>query len=133
MRYIAILLAFLTLSFGGFSYAEDEENKEEKPNIEYIPLTPDLTVNLLGKRHYLRTSVQLLAEGDNAEIVKRHIPAIRHTLIIELSNLEHEKLLNIKKREKIRKKAVKTIQEVITELEGNGAIKDLFFTTFIVQ
>lgn len=131
MRSFTILLILLT--FCGYSHGEDEENEEVKPPVEYIPLAPELTVNLRGKRHYLRTSIQLLTEGENTEIVKRHIPAIRHALIMKLSNLKHENLLNIRKREQIRKKAVKSIQEMIIKLEGKGTIKDLFFTTFMVQ
>jgi flagellar FliL protein len=133
VRYLALLLSLFL--FSGLSYAEDDEESEEetKPSVEYIALKPDITVNLLGKRHYLRTSVQLLAEGENADIVKNNLPPLRHTLIIELSNLEPEKLLNIKKREKIRKGIVKELQKTLEETAGKGVLKDLYFTTFLVQ
>lgn len=132
MRYLALLLSLLL--FCNLSYAEDDEEGEEaKPSVEYISLKPDITVNLLGKRHYLRTSAQLLAEGENVDIVKANLPPLRHTLIIELSNLEPEKLLNIKKREKIRKGVVKALQKTLEEVAGKGELKDLYFTTFLVQ
>ena len=134
MRYLTLL--FSLFLFCGLSFAEesDEESSEEtKPSVEYIALKPDITVNLLGKRHYLRTSVQLFAEGDNSDIVKANLPALRHTLIMELSNLEHEKLLNIKKREKIRKAAVKALQKTLQKVAGDGELKDLYFTSFMVQ
>ncbi len=130
MRHLILLLSFFL--FCTPSFAEDEEEEMKLP-VEYIELKPDITVNLLGKRHYLRTSIQLLAEGDNIEIVQANLPALRHTIILELSNIEHEKLLNIKKREKVRKALVKKLQGTIEEMAGNGEIKDLYFTSFMVQ
>jgi flagellar FliL protein len=130
VRHFILLLSFFL--FCTPSFAEDDD-EEAKPSVEYIELKPDITVNLLGKRHYLRSSIQLLAEGDNVDIVKANLPALRHTIILELSNLEHEKLLNIKKREKVRKALVKTLQKTIEEIAGEGELKDLYFTTFLVQ
>ena len=83
MRSVILLLSLLLLSPTAFA-----EDSEEAPEIIYMALTPQFTVNLLGNKHYLRASIQLqVTDNDTKSAIQKNDPAIRHTLIVLLSKI----------------------------------------------
>jgi flagellar FliL protein len=122
---------FVALTIGSFNLAASEGG--EDGGVEYLPLESVL-VNLEGRRHYLRADTQLLIDSkENAEKIKAHMPAIRHTLIMLLSNRNPEQLSAVDEREKVRKAAFEEITKVLEKYGVADGFEDVFFTDFLIQ
>ncbi len=130
MRVLLMMLGFLF--FSGFVYAEDDE--VEAPVIEYLEMQPKFTVNLAERKKYLLVNVQLMVEGTEAiEIIKKHLPALRHQLIMLFSGRFAAELQSTEQREKLRQEATETIRETLRKYTKVDGLKDLFFTEFLVN
>ncbi|CAI8716444.1 flagellar FliL protein [Methylocaldum szegediense] len=124
-----ILALFLVL----FSPLGCGTSGEEDNGVEYLPLQ-SLLVNLEGKRHYLRADIQLLIDNKiHAEKIKAHMPLIRHTLIMLLSNRNPEQLAAAEEREKLRQAALQDVTNALQKYGASEGLKDLFFTDFLIQ
>ncbi|TAN49401.1 MAG: flagellar basal body-associated FliL family protein [Methylococcaceae bacterium] len=115
----------------------EESKKEGEPTgpvIEYLLIEPPLVVNLQGKRRYVRADVQLLVEGqENLDRIKTHLPALRHTLIMLFGDHDPATLVNVEEREKLRKDAMTAIKGFLDQYSNSQGLKDVFFSSFLVQ
>ncbi|CAA9892915.1 Flagellar protein FliL [Candidatus Methylobacter favarea] len=109
---------------------------EEKPSgaaIEYLQMSPKFTVNLEEPGKYLMINVQLLVEGaDAVEKVKKHLPALRHELIMLYSGRSMETLQAPQQREALRQETFKAFKRVLEKYENSDGFKGVFFTEFLV-
>lgn len=131
---LRILLLLLTLScLPTYVYAGDDEVVEEA--IEYLEMKPKFTINLAEPRKYLRINVQLLVEGDKAiEKVKKHLPALRHGLIMLFSGMSATDMETMEQREQLREAALNVIKKTLEKHARNSdGVRNLFFTEFLVQ
>ncbi|MEW8362270.1 MAG: flagellar basal body-associated FliL family protein [Candidatus Thiodiazotropha sp.] len=137
MRSIKLLLALLMLLAMPL-LAEDEKDEEEveeaPPTISYYQVKPSLIANLSGGGKYIRCDVQLMTNDELfLEALNIHGPAIRHALLLLLSEQDGRDIKTPNGKEALRKKALSTIGELMQELSGKNELKALFFTTFLVQ
>ena len=130
MRSVILLLSFLLLS--PFAFAEEET--EAAPEIIYMPLTPQFTVNLLGDKHYLRASIQLQLDDDETKAaILKNDPIIRHTLIVLLSNNRIENISNSTGKLELQDKAVIALNKILKKYTKTSGVKQVFFTEFVAQ
>lgn len=131
MRFIILLCALFI--FTPLSYAEEKE-EEAAPEVIYHKLNQQFTVNLRGDKHYLRATVQLqLANNDVKDAVKEHDAAIRHTLIVLLSDNDADEIATILGREALRKSAIEELNKTLKKYAKEEGVKDVFFTEFVSQ
>jgi flagellar protein FliL len=125
-----LLILLLPLCFSAFA-----ELAEKQFAAEYIPLTPDFVVNLQGgRRNYLRANLQLLAENkEYAEQIALHLPAVRHAMILLISEYSADQLSTSQQREEFRKEALTEIRKTLDKYASSKGLSDLFFTEFLVQ
>jgi len=112
------------------------EKKEEGsgPVIEYLEMTPKFTVNLSEPRKYLMINVQLLVEGAEAVAkIKKHMPALRHELIMLYTGRASDQLQTMEQREALRQETVITIRKALEKLENSDGFRDVFFTEILVD
>ena len=140
MQKILLSAALILFLFGGQAWAaEDEEDGEEAVKVDsvYISLGAPLVLNLSSQRSrntYLQLTADLLVKDSGSEeIITTHIPAIRHQLIVLLSEQPAQDMKSPSKREEVRKTATTKIQEIIVELSDNEDIGDVLFSSFLVQ
>ena len=137
MRWQDLLLTifFLTLLPGALPAAgDDTEDGKEAVQVEYLKLAPSLVANVQGGARYVRCDVQLMTHSaEAAEKLKLHTPAIRHELLLLLSDQQGGELKQTKGKEKFRKQALAAVQKVMNDLTGKDQADDLFFTSFFVQ
>lgn len=128
-----ILILFLSLFLvPNFVYAEDDE--AEKPSIEYLEMSPKFTVNLDKPKKYLAINVQLMIEGAEAlEKIKKHLPALRHELIMIYSGRAVSELQTMEQREALRQETKEVITKALEKYSGSDGFKDVFFTEFLVN
>ena len=136
MQKIPLSIAVLLFMFSTHIWAAEDEEVVEK-NPAYISLGKPMVLNLSSNKGRL-TFLQLQADvlvNDSAseEMIKAHIPAIRHQLIVLLSEQSARDMKSSAKREKIRSIATAQVQELMAELGSSSKISDILFSSFLVQ
>jgi len=129
MRILILCLSFF-LVFNS-AYAGDEE---VEPVIEYIEMKPKFTVNLDRPNKYLVANVQLMVEGEEyIAKVKKHLPALRHELIMLYSGRAASELQTMEQREALRTETKKSITKALDKHSNSDGFRDVFFTEFLVN
>ena len=118
--------------------AEDEETEEAAVKITaYVSLGDAMVLNLSNnstRLTFLQLKADLLIEDENSEaLITTHLPAIRHELIVLLSEQNARDMKSPAKREEVRQIATAQIKEMMIELTGNEDISDVLFSSFLVQ
>lgn len=139
MKKVLLPLAvLLSLCFSGVWAAEEVEEEETPAKTSaYISLGDSMVLNLSNDNSRL-TFLQLkadvlIADAGAEDLIKTHVPAIRHKLIVLLSEQKAYDMKSAKKREEIRKIATTQVQELMVDLAGNNDITDILFSSFLVQ
>ncbi|MET0026267.1 MAG: flagellar basal body-associated FliL family protein [Candidatus Thiodiazotropha sp.] len=110
-------------------------DEEEPPKvISYYQIKPSLVANLASGGKYIRCDIQLMTKDEAfLEILNQHGPAIRHSLLLLLSEQNGAELKTTEGKEALRKQALSEIDKLMQTLEHKNAVEGLFFTTFFVQ
>ena len=83
---------------------------------------------------FLQLQADALVRDENSvEIIKTHIPAIRHVLIVLLSEQNAIDMKSPDKREALRSLATTQVKELMLELADNKDITEILFSSFLVQ
>jgi flagellar FliL protein len=131
------LLVFCLFTAPFFSYAQEDAAPTE--GTEYVELTPPFIVTFggPGPLKYLKTEVTLvILEGAAEEKVKLHQPPLRNSLVMLLSRQRSEDIATAVGRDKLRLDALEELRQIMVAEygeSGNTMIKDLLFTSFVVQ
>ena len=138
MKNILLSTTLMMLLIGGQAWsADDEEEEVVKTESVYISLGSPLVLNLSSKRSrntYLQLTADVLVKDSGSEeLIKTHIPAMRHQLIVLLSEQPARDMKSPAKREEVRKIALAQIQELVADLSNNKDISDVLFSSFLVQ
>lgn len=137
MRLVQILIAmliFLALPLIAEDEKDEKTEEEAPPTINYYQVKPSLVANLASGGKYIRCDIQLMTHDELfLEDLNLHGPAIRHTLLLLLSEQDGKNIKTPNGKEALRKKALSVISKLMQELNGKEGIKALFFTTFFVQ
>ena len=111
-----------------------EAAKQEEPIIEYLEMSPKFTVNLAEPKKYLLINVQLLAEGEAAIAkIKKHLPALRHELIMLFSGRPADSLKTMQQREALRQEALIVLGKALDRHETSDGLRDVLFTEFLIN
>ncbi|WP_296217611.1 flagellar basal body-associated protein FliL [Pseudomonas sp. UBA2684] len=130
---IALLLA---LSLPLQAFAEEDEEKVAAPQVAYLNLVPALVGNFGSgpKLKFYKADVSLRVTGPEAEAkVAHHEPLIRNQLVMLFSQQTEEGLSAPDAKEQLRQEALKQVQQVLTEEEGQPLVEDLLFNNLILQ
>lgn len=127
---------FILLLGIGLAGAADEEEAEPKKSTAYISLGEPMVLNLSGSKRltFLQISADVIIADEGLEReLKLHVPAMRHSLIMLLSEQKAGDIKSPSKREKIRQQAAARIKGLIVELHGEDEISDVLFSSILVQ
>jgi flagellar FliL protein len=136
MRKMIFMLMLLCLPLLAFANSGAAEAPDESagPAIEYVEMKPKFTVNLAEPKKYLMLNVQLLVEGaENIEKIKKHMPVLRHEMIMMLSGLHVTDLQTMEQREALRLKTKQLITDLMIKLQNSDGFRDVFFSEFLVN
>ena len=121
---------------GDESTAVEEEEVVEKGDPTYVDLKPAFTVNLAPEDPvgFLQISIQVLThDADVAAAIEKHKPLIRNNLVTLFGQQSSIKLRTPEGKEALQKAAHSAVQKVIDDHAGGGEVKNVFFTTFVMQ
>lgn len=149
MRLSVVLLSLLFMSV---AVANEGGGEAEAGGAKYIEMTPKFTVNLAEPKKFLMVDVQLLAEGEGAiAAIKKHMPALRHELIMLFSGRSANDLQTMPQREALRQETTKVVRETLEKMEGGSkkhhsdkkehdkegeseeGFKEAYFTEFVMN
>ncbi|MFI8481959.1 flagellar basal body-associated protein FliL [Pseudomonas sp. NPDC078700] len=114
----------------------EAEGEAATPKVAYINLTPALVGNFGSgpKLKFYKADVSLRVAGPEAEAkVTHHEPLIRNQLVMLFSQQTEEGLSAPEAKEKLREEALKQVQQVLTQEEGEPLVEDLLFNNLILQ
>ncbi|MDP1664501.1 MAG: flagellar basal body-associated FliL family protein [Methylobacter sp.] len=153
MRLLIVVLSLLFMSVAVAN--EGAKESEAEAGAKYMEMTPKFTVNLAEPKKFLLINVQLLVEGAGTiAAVKKHMPALRHELIMLYSGRPSEGLQTMEQREALRQETTAVIRKTLEKMEegdkGHGApaekedseegeakhtegFKEAYFTEFLVD
>ena len=134
-----ILLMLLLLPCVVLQPVVAQEADEEAPTTTsaYVSLGKAMVLNLSSQKRritFLQISADALIDDDaHQELVEAHVPAMRHTLIVLLSEQSDVDMKSSMKREELRQQATAEVKQLITELTGQDLVSDLLFSSILVQ
>ncbi|ATC95507.1 flagellar basal body-associated protein FliL [Pseudoalteromonas tunicata] len=120
---------------GAKSEAADKSSAEMGSAL-YVGMPRPFVFNVPGasRDRLVQIKVQLLVRGDvNEEAAKKHIPLIEGTLLSVFSTSNADELSTSAGKETLRTKALKNVQDTLTEIEGNKVVERILFTGFVMQ
>ncbi len=117
------------------AWAEGEAEKTVEDYVNYIELKPFVTnFGGVGKTRFLKCEVTIQVSSESAHhAVNFHMAHIRNDLVFLLSSQKDETVGTVEAQQALAKKALKKVQDILVEEEGEGFVSDLFFTSFVVQ
>ena len=131
-----ILFCVLMVLLGiGLARAADDEEAAAKSSA-YVSLGEPMVLNLSGGKRltFLQISADVLLSDASAErMIKTHVPAMRHSLIMLLSEQKAGDIKSASKREEIRQQASARIKGLISDLSGSEDVSDVLFSSILVQ
>ncbi|WP_286240491.1 flagellar basal body-associated FliL family protein [Neptuniibacter halophilus] len=128
-----VLLIFMTFSVQ-LTWAE-EEAKTADDYVSYIELKPFVTnFGGVGKTRFVKCEVTIQVSSEAAHhAVNQHMPHIRNDIVFLLNEQTDDSVKTVEMQQVLAKKALKKVQNILVEEEGEGFVSDLFFTSFVVQ
>lgn len=132
-------LAFTVIALTMTISAHSSGGGEAKPVNEYLSITPAFVTNFggPGKMRYLRIEVALRLNDpqNSAPVVDRHMPLVKHAMIMLMSEQVEEDLGTMEGKELLRQAALEEVRKIYAEQEKGtkDPIKDLLFSSFIIQ
>lgn len=135
MRTLLLLISLVLLPLvASANSGEKKADESAGPVIEYVEMKPKFTVNLAEPKKYLMLNVQLLVEGaEHVEKVKKHMPVLRHEMIMMLSGMQSADLQSMEQREALRMKTKQLITDLLTKIQNSDGFRDVFFSEFLIN
>lgn len=79
-------------------------------------------------------NVQILAEGaETVARIKKHMPALRHEIIMLFTGRPADQLQTMEQREALRHETGEVIHKALDKLETGDGFREVFFTEFLVS
>ena len=102
----------------------------------YLKLDPPIVVNVDEGDivRFLQVDTQMQYSDPLAEaIIEKHMPAIRHALVMALSGQSVTEIKTPQGKEKLREATLLKLQQVMTDTTGEPVIDAIYFTGFVIQ
>lgn len=134
MKRILIFLIAIGLAIPAMASSSAAE--EAAPKTLYYALVPAMVGNYgSGERlKYYKADVALrIANKEAEDKVKHHEPLIRNQLVMLFSQQTEQSLGSVEAKEQLRQEALKQVQEVLIQEEGQPLVDDLLFNNLIIQ
>jgi len=127
---------------GNAKTEEKHEEKHEDPEAAaaaeklYFDLTKPLVVNLpkgTGAK-FVMIAITFLVEGaDMVDALKKNEPMIRNNLLMLISAQNAEELKTREGKDKLRAGIQESVSATLTKMAGKSRLKDIYFTSFVMQ
>ncbi len=118
-------------------FAADDEAKETPPQKPiYLSMLPHFTVNLSDgtvPRFLMIKAQTQVANKETRKSLIRHMPAVRHNVLMKLSSLSSEDIRSSSQKEALRQEIAEIIRKTLTEYAEYDDVKGFFITSLVTQ
>ncbi len=125
---------FLLLAMGANAYAAGGGGGSSSP---YLEIKPAFVVNLADKSNdvrYLQVEVTLkIADVNDAPKVQKHMPMIRHRLVLLFSSLSFSEISSSQGKVKLTAEVLKEIREGLKKMTGKELIEAVYLPKIVGQ
>jgi len=131
-----LILCSMILMFCFTQAKATEDEAKASTTSAYVSLGDPMVLNLSGPKRltFLQISADVLVSDSDAETtIKTHVPAIRHSLIMLLSEQKAGDIKSPARREEIRQQATSQVQALIADLSGSQDVSEILFSSILVQ
>jgi flagellar FliL protein len=104
--------------------------------VKYLPFDTALVVNVEHTKRvrFLQVNLEVMSHDDKVlEAVKTHMPAIRNSLVLLLSNQDYKTLSSSTGKEQLRAAAREEIGKILAANKVASNVEAVFFTGFVMQ
>lgn len=132
---LSVLVALLAIS----PLSHSAGGGGEAPVKEYVSVDPAFVTNFggPGKMRYLRIELALRINDPQTTTptVLKHLPLVRHTMLMLMSQQVEEDLMTMEGKEILRQATLEEVRKIYAEQakELKDPIKDVLFSSFIIQ
>ncbi len=103
----------------------------------YFSLKPAFVVNFgsqTSQVRFLQVTMDVMGRDDLLiKELEKHMPAIRNSIVLLLSNQTFEVLSSSEGKEKIRADVLKAIQDIMNQQVDDPVVEAVYFTGFVMQ
>ncbi|MCG3143574.1 MAG: hypothetical protein HONDAALG_00923 [Gammaproteobacteria bacterium] len=86
------------------------------------------------KAKFLSVEIEAVpSSAELAEKIKTHMPAIRNAVILHLSRQTYETLITPEGKEALRHDVLLEIQKVLKKTIRKKGVREIYFTSFVMQ
>ncbi|OUS30188.1 hypothetical protein A9Q99_06835 [Gammaproteobacteria bacterium 45_16_T64] len=127
-----LLIALSTIVFCSYASAEGDG---DGGGVQYVPLSPAIITNYQSKNlSYVKAEITLQVSGSaTAEAIDRHLPFIRHNLVMLFSRQDETSLTSPDGKIKLKEDALAAVVAALDEESEPSDIEAILFTSFIVE
>lgn len=131
-------LLLVSLLAPTWAQAEDAPPAPAAERALYFELKPTFVTNFgpseSRKLMYVKTDITLSLNGSDAEdAAMRHAPALRHAVVMLLSQQSEAAMSTGSGRETVLNNALEKLNEVFEREEGETMVLDVMFTNLLLQ
>ena len=131
-----VVMLLLLVALASPTIAASSGQPGGPPQQFYLKLDPALVVNIEDGEvvRFLQVDTQLqFAAQESQPLIEKHLPAIRHEMVMLLSGQPAAEIKTAEGKEKLRNSALEAVQKVMQENTGEPVVDALYFTTFVIQ
>lgn len=102
----------------------------------YYDLPKPLVVNLpkgTGAKFVMIATTFLVQGADTVDVLKKNEPMIRNNLLMIISAQNAQELKTREGKDKLRAAMNESVSAVLTKMTGKSRLKEIFFTSFVMQ
>ncbi|MBV1922247.1 MAG: flagellar basal body-associated FliL family protein [Pseudomonadales bacterium] len=128
-------LAFFFIYMLATSLLHAEDGEEGSSKVQYVPLKPAIVTNYQSKKlSYIKADISLqVTSNATAEAIDRHLPYIRHNLVMLFSRQEEATLASAEGKSRLKEDALAAVISVLDSENESTDIEAILFTSFIVE
>lgn len=116
--------------------AEAKKKALSKAKAIYLDLSPAFVVNLESDSdvRYLQVEITVMVHSEeDVELVKLHMPVIRHYLMLLFSSQDFSELKTKEGKETLQADALEVIQKVMKDVTGYPVVKAVYLPSIVGQ
>ena len=130
-RVLAILWMAVLLQLPGLmTFSQAQEDPESSAYFNFEPFITNFEGDPPG---LIKVDASLRIDAGLETVIARHLPYIRHEVIMLLNRQHDETLATVDGREQIRQQALTLIRQIIRDEAGLDGVNELLFTAFLTQ